>query len=110
MQLNRNVYLDKSALDIRMLKTFKLLIALTLFLLTAELQAQSFQEGKNAERDGNYKAAFEIWLSLSRNGDVSAQTSLAFLYKNGQGVERDLNKAITWFKEAPEGAIPQPRI
>ena len=93
-----------------MLNTFKLLIVIGLFLFTSVLQAQSFQEGKNAERKGNYKEAFDIWLPLSQNGDVSAQTGLAFLYKNGQGVKRDLNKAIAWFKEAAKGAIPRPRI
>ena len=45
-----------------MLNAFKFLIALTVILFTSDLKAQSFKDGENAERDGNYKAAFDIWL------------------------------------------------
>ena len=59
-----------------MLNAFKFLIALMVILFASDLQAQSFKDGENAERDGNYKTAFDIWLPLSQNGDASAQLSL----------------------------------
>ena len=86
-----------------MLNAFKFFVALTVVLFISDLNANSFQDGKNAERNGNYKAAFDIWLPLSQNGDASAQTGLAFLYKHGQGVKRDMDQAINWFKEAAAG-------
>ena len=86
-----------------MLNAFKFFVALTVVLFISDVDANSFQDGKNAERNGNYKAAFDIWLPLSQNGDASAQTGLAFLYKHGQGVKRDMDQAINWFKEAAAG-------
>ena len=78
---------------------FQFLIAFTVILFTFDLQAQSFEDGQNAERDGNYKAAFNIWLPLSQNGDPLAQTGHAFLYKNDRAYTRP-DQAIILFKKA----------
>ena len=85
-----------------MLFKLKFILPLVLGLLISSAQAQTFQDGKDAAQRGDFEQAFDIWLSLSRRGDVSAQTSLAFLYKNGQGIARDLDKAVTWFTQAAE--------
>ena len=60
-----------------MLNASKFFVALTVILFISDLNANSYKDGRNAERNGNYKAAFDIWLPLSQNGDASAQTGLA---------------------------------
>ena len=85
-----------------MVSKLKLMLPLFFLLLCFRAEAQTFQTGKDAAQRGDFEEAFSIWLPLSRRGDVASQTNLAFLYKNGQGVERDLGKAVIWFTKAAE--------
>ncbi|NCB44210.1 MAG: hypothetical protein EOM59_16575, partial [Clostridia bacterium] len=48
------------------------------------------------------KEAFDIAFSFAIEGDGGAMGRLAQMYRDGQGVERDLDKAIEWMKKAVE--------
>ena len=37
---------------------------------------------------------------LAEKGDAVAQTSIGFMYANGQGVERDEKEAVKWYRKA----------
>ena len=39
---------------------------------------------------------------LAEKGDAVAQTSIGFMYANGQGVERDEKEAVKWYSKAAE--------
>lgn len=54
--------------------------------------------------DGDQKAAFDIWLSLAQKGNANAQNCVAVSYQKGEGVEKDIKKAVFWFeKSASQG-------
>ncbi|CAB4380680.1 unnamed protein product [Rhizophagus irregularis] len=42
---------------------------------------------------------------LAGNGDEVAMFNLAICYKNGEGIEKNLEKAFYWFQKAAENAI-----
>ena len=93
-----------------MLFKLKFILPLVLGLLISSAQAQTFQDGKDAAQRGDFEQAFDIWLSLSRRGDVSAQTSLAFLYKNGQGLQTIWTKQLSGLHKLPKKEMQPPRI
>ena len=45
-------------------------------------------------------AEFERFLKRAKDGDVVAQNSLAACYATGDGVDKDYEKAIYWYKQA----------
>ena len=48
----------------------------------------------------NLKTAFDLFHSSSNLGYVKGQVNLAEMYINGQQVEKDLNQALYWLKQA----------
>lgn len=61
---------------------------------------QLFQKAKSAYLSGDFKTAATLFDSLAQNGNHEAQYSLGYMYYYSKGVNRDLNKAIYWFKLA----------
>jgi TPR repeat protein len=66
---------------------------------TDNLQRQ-LQDGKKALDAESYSVAFTCLLPCAEAGDADAQTTVGFLYYMGLGVDRDLQKAIDWFRQA----------
>ncbi|MBN1832201.1 MAG: sel1 repeat family protein [Deltaproteobacteria bacterium] len=59
----------------------------------------------------DYKKAFELLQPLAEEGNTAAQTRLGALYVNGQGVEKDLDKGLSWImKAATQGDETAKRI
>src|SRR5271157_3614753 len=50
----------------------------------------------------DYAAAIQLCRPLAEQGDARAQTSLAGMYYNGQGVEQDYAEAAKWLRKAAE--------
>ena len=50
----------------------------------------------------DYAAAHQLCRPLAEQGDARAQTSLAGMYYNGQGVQRDYAEAAKWVRRAAE--------
>jgi TPR repeat protein len=48
-----------------------------------------------------------IWLKKAAEaGNPQAQLTLGRAYRNGYGVDRDLDQAKTWLKKSREGVAP----
>ena len=55
---------------------------------------------KEQYSETNFKSAFDLFQQSSNLGYADGQINLAEMYINGQYVEKDLNKAIFWLKQA----------
>ena len=64
-----------------------------------------FADGVKAYEDGDYKGAFDAWLPLAEGGDLAAMRNIGHLYRWGQGVDRDIDKAIMWYHRAAEAGF-----
>ncbi len=64
-----------------------------------------FKLGVIMAKENDYPQAARWWLKASSSELPEAQYNLAKLYRDGQGVEKDLYKAKFWFKKAAESAM-----
>lgn len=71
-------------------------------LLLAPAAKADFAQGVRAYEAGDHKTAYEAWLPLAHRGDVAAMRNIGHLYRWGQGVEKDINQAIHWYRLAAE--------
>lgn len=60
------------------------------------------ERGKNED----LSEAFEICLESSQEGDLWSTARLGRIYKNGHGVEKDMDKAIEYLRTASDGGVP----
>ena len=58
---------------------------------------------------GDWKMAFEYWVRAAALGDVEAHYQLSGEYREGKGVEKDVEKQIHHLKEASIGGHPYAR-
>jgi len=54
----------------------------------------------------DYTTAYELYSQLAKEGDATAQTSLAFMYQNGQGCEKNDKAALELYTLAAEAKQP----
>lgn len=71
-------------------------------LLFAPAAKADFVQGVRAYEAGDYKGAYEAWLPLANRGDVAAMRNIGHLYRWGQGVEKNVDQAIHWYRMAAE--------
>jgi len=73
-----------------------------LFILLLSLGARAdFNDGVVALMSGNYDKALSILLPLAETADHAyAQYFVGRMYAAGQGVEKDLEVAATWYRKA----------
>ena len=50
--------------------------------------------------DVNPKKAFELYLMAANLGDDFAQANLGWMYEKGDGIEKNIDHAIYWYKES----------
>jgi len=65
----------------------------------------TFDRGVAAYDAGQYEEAFKIFSDLADNDDVAAMRNVALMYRRGQGVARDPEKAIDWYEKAAEAGL-----
>ena len=58
------------------------------------------QQGILYYKDGLFKDAFENFLLASKEGSQWGQLNTAQMYRDGEGVERDITQAIYWYQQA----------
>ena len=75
---------------------------LLLTLLAGPAQAQSFEAGRSAARNGDYSAALGEWQPLAEQGDARAQYSVGVMYERGLGVDQDSARAMDWYQRAAD--------
>lgn len=69
----------------------------------AHALAAKADEAKNLETaHTQYAVAAELYRRAAEQGHHGAQMSLALLYANGEGVEKDLSQAVHWMEKAAE--------
>jgi len=74
--------------------------SLILLLLTLTLSASTFDKAQEAYDNEDYKKAAALMKPLAESGHMEAQTCLAVMYEDGDGVTQDANKALHWYKKA----------
>mmetsp|Transcript_34487 Transcript_34487/g.50773 ORF Transcript_34487/g.50773 Transcript_34487/m.50773 type:complete len:212 (+) Transcript_34487:319-954(+) len=66
--------------------------------------------GKNSYNEGDYGTAFEYFTKAAELGDVEAHYNLSFMYRRGEGVEKDEKKQIHHLEEAAIAGHPYARL
>ena len=59
-----------------------------------------FDEGIEAYQEGAFAVALGEFRPLDAEGDATAQYSLGVMYRNGEGVARDDQQAVEWYRRA----------
>jgi uncharacterized protein len=73
-----------------------LLSIILLLSVFAPAVAGPFGDGHGAFQRGSHRTAFRLLKPLAEEGDVRAQTLIAILYANGEGVSQDFAEALKW--------------
>ncbi len=85
------------------MKTLRHILPALILLSTSSIAlGGSFQDGVDAANRGIYKAAYEVFSELAKQGDSRAQYNLGFMYLEGLGVSKDSKEAFRWFRRAAE--------
>ena len=83
------------------------LLGLLAFLfLSGTVLAQTYEEGRQAYIEGNYRDAFKILQPLALEGDSEAQKMLGIMYDYGHGVKANSEKALEWYLRSAEQGQP----
>src|SRR5579864_2126607 len=67
-----------------------------------KVAAQKLPEADAAMINKDYPKAISIYESLANNGDKIANYQLGYFYLNGLGVQKDPQRALTYFSKASE--------
>ena len=62
---------------------------------------QQLDQGFEAVKKGDYQTALKLWKPLADQGDARAQYNLGLMYRNGNGIQDDV-EAAKWFRKAAE--------
>lgn len=65
----------------------------------------TFNKGVAAYDSGQYEDAFKIFHDLAEDDDLAAMRNVALMYRRGQGVPRNPQKALDWFERAAEAGL-----
>lgn len=76
------------------------LLAITLLPLTTLADERLFDQANSAFAQQHYQAAFSDFNKAAISGHVKSQYNLAYLYQQGVGTKKNLQKAIDWYKKA----------
>jgi hypothetical protein len=60
------------------------------------------REGVAAYNAGRFDLALDEFTAAANQGSAEAQVSLGVMYENGQGVLRDYEKALMWYRKAAD--------
>src|SRR5215471_16666824 len=74
------------------------LCAFTILLFASFSAAADLASAKRAYQDKDYTTAFKELTPLAEKGDADAQFILAKMYWKGEGVLKDSDQAMKWFK------------
>ena len=67
-----------------------------------EQDYSSLCRGVTYWKDGDYKSAFDIFLSIAHHNNACAQYNVALCFYYGNGTPKDKAKAVYWLKRASE--------
>lgn len=85
------------------MKRLLVLVVFSFWAVALASQASAgFDEAVAAANDGKFAFAFEEFSALAEQGDARAQQALAWMYYEGQGRQRDYEKAVYWYRKAAD--------
>ncbi len=65
--------------------------------------------GTKCDGEGDHKSALKYYIKAAELGDADAHYNLSVMYRHGEGVEKDMKKAIYHLEEAAIGGHPEAR-
>jgi TPR repeat protein len=71
-------------------------------LLVSSLFAGEFDKAMEAYKKGSFIEALNGFYILAKNGDAKAQFNVGLMYANGQGGQKDIRKAMSWYEKAAQ--------
>ncbi len=77
-----------------------LVVGMALVCLAGAPAWADFRSGMEALKRRDFSAAFAAWEPLAKKGDSNAQVRLGELYFRGDGVAKDYEEALAWFRQA----------
>ena len=81
------------------------LLALSLALSAAQVSADTIDDAYNAYQRGDFVKAAIIFRMLADKGNAAAQSDLAVMFQNGEGVSKDYAKAARWYRRAAQQGV-----
>jgi hypothetical protein len=72
--------------------------------------ADQLEDAKAAIKNEDFGKAFELLSPLAEESNAEAQTLLGALYLNGQGVEMDATKGLSWIMKAADQGFEPARV
>ena len=82
------------------------ILAILLVTFCALAGSTELGDAVRAYREGSYAQAFKGFEALAEKGEPLAQTFLGSMYNAGQGVEKNEDLAMSWFRKAAEQGEP----
>lgn len=87
------------------MKKYLFLILSILFLACSDSNVSKpidvdYNDGLEAYRKENYEKAFSSWLKSCENGNNNACDGIGFLYKDGWGVDKNIQNSMKYFEKA----------
>jgi len=80
----------------------RLLAAPLLLVIAMNTAAAGMVDGTSAFLKGDYAAALQAFLVEARRGDIQAQVIVGDMYHRGQGIQRDEEQAVYWYRRAAD--------
>ncbi len=78
------------------------IILIGLLLLSTQLAWSNYQEGEQAYLNQDYDTAFDHWEPLAYKGNKEAQNMLGYMYRYGEGLTQNFEKARYWYRQAAD--------
>jgi TPR repeat protein len=66
------------------------------------VHADDLQEGNDAHARGDFATAVTKYTVAAETGDEDAQYALGAMYHEGEGVDRDPERAVYWYTQAAQ--------
>ena len=78
-----------------------------IFLISPNIAfSNSFKNGLDAAKSGDFETAIEIFLPLAETSDAPSQEMLGLFFEQGLGVQIDYTKAFKWTQLAAQQGLP----
>ncbi|MDP6399316.1 MAG: SH3 domain-containing protein [Arenicellales bacterium] len=82
------------------------LVLLLLASSTVTAQSTDIQRAADAYNAGDYATAIAIWEPYAHQGNREAQYAMGVVYFEGNGVSKNLDEALAWFRKAANSGHP----
>ena len=83
------------------MRYWRLLVLVLAFAAGAALGGP-MEDAEAAYKKNDYAAVLRLIRPLAESGNASGQTNLGFMYENGQGVPKDDQQAVYWYRKAAD--------